>query len=288
MTLDYLLTLMTFCGIYSILALSLNILIGFAGQVSLGHAAFFGIGAYASAIFTVKLGLSYWISLPLSILISAFFGFLLGLPSLRVKHDFLVLATIGMNFVVVSLFNYISFFGGPYGIVGIPRPSLFGHTLMTIGYFLYTLFWVVLVTLFVRYLTKKYVRYGFEAIKEDEWAAESIGVSVPRFKIYAFTIAGALAGLAGNLWAHQMGAIFPDNFSFPVSISILTMVVLGGIGTIIGPIVGAVLLTILPEILRFVQDYRMFIYGAIVVLLMLYQPSGLLGKGGILRRLVAR
>ncbi len=277
MTLDYLMTLSIFAGINTMLALSLNILIGFAGQVSLGHAAFFGIGAYTSAVLTVNLGLNYWFALPLSVLISGFIGFLLGLPSLRVKHDFLVLATIGINFVVVSIFNYVQFFGGPYGIVGIPRPSLFGKTLDTFGYFIYTMVWLVLSVVFVIYLSKVYLRYGFEAVKEDEEAAESIGVSVPRYKMYAFTISGAMAGLAGNLWAHYMGVIFPENFAFPVSITILTMVVLGGVGTITGPIIGAVIITLLPEILRFVQNYRMLIYGTIIVLVMLFMPEGLMG-----------
>lgn len=277
MTLDYLMTLSIFAGINIMLALSLNILIGFAGQVSLGHAAFFGIGAYTSAVLTVNLGLNYWFALPLSVLISGFIGFLLGLPSLRVKHDFLVLATIGINFVVVSIFNYVQFFGGPYGIVGIPRPSLFGKTLDTFGYFIYTMVWLVLSVVFVIYLSKVYLRYGFEAVKEDEEAAESIGVSVPRYKMYAFTISGAMAGLAGNLWAHYMGVIFPENFAFPVSITILTMVVLGGVGTITGPIIGAVIITLLPEILRFVQNYRMLIYGTIIVLVMLFMPEGLMG-----------
>ncbi len=285
MSLDYLFTVLTYANIFSILALSLNILMGYAGQVSLGHAAFFGIGAYASAVLTVKLGLSYWFSLPLSVLIGGILGFLLGLPSLRVRHDFLVLATIGLNFVVVSVFNYVDFFGGPYGIIGLPIVRIFGHDLMTFGYFVYTSVWLLIIVLINLYIERVFLRFGFEAVKENEDAAESIGVSVPRFKIYAFSISGAMAALAGNLWAHQMGMVFPDNFSFPVSVSILTMVVLGGMGTISGPIVGAFILTFLPEVLRFVQDYRLLIYGAIIIAVMMYQPHGLLGKSGILRRI---
>ncbi len=288
MTLDYFLTLITFSNIFVILSLSLNVLIGYAGQVSLGHAAFFGIGAYTSAVLAVKLGIGYGWTLLFSVLVGGFFGFLLGLPSLRVKHDFLVLATIGLNFVVVAIFKYVDFFGGPYGIIGLPAPKFFGKELGTGGYAAYTAFWAAVVTLLMIYIERVYLRYGLEAIRENEEAAESIGVSVPLFKIYAFTIAGALAGLAGNLWAYQMGMVFPDDFSFPVSITILTMVVLGGVGTISGPILGAMLLTFLPEILRFIQDYRLLLYGAIIVLVMMYQPSGLLGKGGILRRAFKR
>ncbi|MGJ8454708.1 branched-chain amino acid ABC transporter permease [Pseudothermotoga sp. U03pept] len=277
MSLDYLLTITVFMSVNVILATSLNVLIGFAGQVSLGHAAFFGIGAYTSAILTVKVGVDYWWALVLSIIIGGLIGSLLGLPSLRVREDFLVLATIGMNFVVVSIFNYVPFFGGPYGIISIPRPKFFGHTFGTRAYAIYALIWAVAVVLFVIFLSKRYVRMGFDALRENEDAAESIGVSSPRYKIYAFTIAGALAGLAGNLWAHYMTVIFPDNFSFPVSISIITMVVIGGLGTITGPIIGAVLVTILPELLRFIQDYRMFVYGMIIVFTMLFMPSGIMG-----------
>jgi len=288
MTLDYFFTVLTFSNIFIILALSLNVVMGYAGQVSLGHAAFFGIGAYTSAILATKFGWGYFPSLLMSILVGAFFGFLLGLPSLRVKHDFLVLTTIGLNFVVVAIFKHIDFFGGPYGIIGVPRPVFFGKELETGGYALYTGALAFLVILLMIYIEKIYLRYGFEAVKENEDAAESIGVSVPRFKIYAFTISGALAGLAGNLWAYQMGMVFPDDFSFPVSISILTMVVLGGVGTISGPVVGALIVTFLPEILRPIQDYRLLIYGIIIVLVMLYQPGGLLGKNGLLRSIFKR
>lgn len=278
MSLDYFLTVSVFSMINMILALSLNILIGYAGQVSLGHAAFFGIGAYASAILTVKLGMGYWPALLLSVFISGLIGLLLGLPALRVREDFLVLATIGVNFVVVSIFNYVKFFGGPYGILGLPRPSLFGHAFTTREYALYVLLWTLVVVFLVRYLSNTYLKLGFDALREDEDAAESVGVSSPRYKMYAFAIAGLLAGLAGNLWAHYMTVVFPDNFSFPVSIGILTMVVIGGVGTLVGPLIGAIIVTILPEVLRFARDYRMLIYGLIIVFTMFFMPKGIVGS----------
>lgn len=264
--------------INTILALSLNILIGYAGQVSLGHAAFFGIGAYTSAILTVKFGMNYWLALPLSILVSGFIGLLLGLPALRVKEDFLVLATIGINFVVVSIFNYVKFFGGPYGILGLPRPSLFGVAFNTRIYALYVLIWTIAVFFFVKYISNTYLKLGFDALRENEDAAESVGVGLARYKMYAFMIAGLLAGLAGNLWAHYMMVVFPDNFSFPTSIGILTMVVVGGVGTLLGPIVGAALITFLPELLRFASNYRMLIYGFIIVFTMFFMPKGIVGS----------
>ncbi len=277
----YLMTLGIFSSIYIILAISLNILTGYAGQVSLGHAALFGIGAYTSAILTVNLGFNYWLALPLSIVITALVGALLGLPSLRVHSDFLVLVTIGINFVVVALLKYTPFFGGPYGIMGIPRPTFFGKPMDTFGYFLYASGWAVLTIIFTYWMSKKYIRTAFEAIKEDEEAAEAMTISVPRFKIYAFAISAAFAGLAGSLWAHYMGVIFPDNFSFSKSIEIMTMIVLGGMGTIRGAVLGAILLVFLPEYLRFVSDYRMLIYGLIIVFTMLFMPSGLLGDRSI-------
>lgn len=278
---DYLMTLGIFASIYAILAISLNVLTGYAGQVSLGHAALFGIGAYTSAVLTVNIGMNYWAALPLSILITALVGSLLGLPGLRVHSDFLVLVTIGINFVVVAFFKYIPFFGGPYGLVNIPRPTLFGKTLDTPGYFLYALGWAVFVILFTYWMSKKYLRSAFEAIKEDEEAAEAMTVSVPRFKIYAFTISAAFAGLAGNLWAHYMGVIFPNDFSFSRSVEIMTMIVIGGVGTIRGAVLGALLLVFLPEYLRFVGDYRMLIYGLIIIFTMVFIPSGLLGDRSI-------
>ncbi|MCS7175606.1 branched-chain amino acid ABC transporter permease [Pseudothermotoga sp.] len=278
MSLDYFLTVSVFTMINTILALSLNILIGYAGQVSLGHAAFFGIGAYASAVLTVKFGLDYWLALLFSILVSGLIGLLLGLPALRVKEDFLVLATIGINFVVVSVFNYVKFFGGPYGILGLPRPKLFGIVFNTKIYALYVLIWTTVVFFLVRYISNTYLKLGFDTLRENEDAAESVGVSSARYKMYAFAMAGLMAGLAGNLWAHYMTVVFPDNFSFPVSIGILTMVVVGGVGTLFGPVVGAVLITFLPELLRFARDYRMLIYGFIIVFTMFFMPKGIVGS----------
>ncbi|QTA38335.1 branched-chain amino acid ABC transporter permease [Thermosipho ferrireducens] len=275
MSIDYLMTLVVYSSVNIILASSLNVLVGFAGQVSLGHAAFFGIGAYTSAIFTVKFGWSYWWALPMAVLLGGIIGFLLGLPALRVKEDFLVLATIGINFVVVAIFNYIPFFGGPYGIVGLPRPGFGNYRFNTFTYAFYSFIVCVAVLIFIRYISKVYVKMGFDALRENESAAESIGVSTARYKIYAFSIAGALAGLAGNLWAHYMGVIFPDNFSFGVSIGIITMVVIGGIGTIIGPVIGAIIITLLPEMLRVIENFRMLVYGIIIILTMMYLPDGL-------------
>lgn len=285
----YLLTILTFTTMYISLALSLNVLTGFAGQVSLGHAAFLGIGAYTSAILTARYDYPFWIAFLAAILITGVVGTFLGLPSLRVRHDFLVLATMGINFVVVSIFKYVDFFGGAMGLVNIPAPNLFGFTfrggipylLLTSGYALFTL-------LVCWYLSKTWSGLAFQTIRNDEDAAASLGVNPARYKIYAFGISAALAGGVGSLYAHFLGSVFPDNFVFVESIGIMSMVIFGGIGTLRGPIVGAILLRLIPEWLRFIQDYRFTFYGALLVLMMLFQPMGLLGNESWLWRQITR
>lgn len=284
---DYLVSIAVFAGIWVALALSLNILIGYAGQVSLGHAAFFGIGAYTSGILTQRYGQSFFVGLLAAILLTGLVGGLLGLPSLRVRHDFLVLVTIGINFVVVAIFNYVQFFGGALGVIDIPTPRFFGiqgdlpYLVLVWLYALFTLgvCW---------YLSKTWAGMALNAVRLDEDAAASVGVSVPRFKIIAFIISGALAGGAGSLYAHYLKSLFPGTFGFLESIVILSMVVVGGAGTLRGPIFGAIILRALPELLRGLQDYRFTIYGALLVLMMLFQPMGLLGDDSVLWRWLKR
>lgn len=284
----YLISILTFACIWSVLALSLNILTGYAGQVSLGHAAFFGIGAYTSAMLAVKAGWSFWPAFLGAIVVTGLIGAFLGLPSLRVRHDFLVLATMGINFVVVAVFKYVNFFGGALGIIGIPKPTLFGWTLRGTGYMVLTLLYLLLTLWFSAYLSRRWAGLAFVALQEDEDAAEAVGVSVPRFKIYAFTISAALAGGAGSLYAHFLGSVFPDHFAFVESIGIMSMLVFGGMGTLRGPVVGAFLLKALPEYLRVVGDYRYALYGGILVLMMIFQPQGIIGNGSWLWEKIKR
>ncbi len=275
----YMVSVLTFACIWAVLALSLNILTGYAGQVSLGHAAFFGIGAYTSAMLAVKAGWPFWPAFVVAILITGVMGALLGLPSLRVRHDFLVLATMGVNFVVVAVFKYVDFFGGSLGIIGLKKPSLLGWTLRGWGFLALAAAYMLLTLWVSDYLRRTWAGLAFTTVREDEEAAEAMGVSVPRFKIYAFAVSAALAGGAGSLYAHFLGSVFPDHFAFVESIGIMSMVVFGGLGTLRGPIVGAFALKILPEYLRVVGDYRYTLYGGVLVLMMLFQPQGLLGDG---------
>lgn len=282
---EYIISVAVFVGIWVTLALSLNILTGYAGQVSLGQAAFFGIGAYTSAVLSLKYGFPFWADFLGAILVTGLVGMVLGLPSLRVRHDFLVLATMGINFVVVAVFKYVDYFGGAMGMVNIPAPSVLGYTFRGGVPYLALVWAFALCTWLVSWhISRTWTGLAFHALRVDEDAAAAVGVSVPRFKIYAFCISAALAGGAGSLYAHFIGSIFPDTFAFTESIAILCMVIFGGAGTLRGPIVGAIILKAAPELLRVVQGYRFTLYGGLLVLMMLFQPMGLLGDESFLWR----
>jgi len=282
---SYLITVATLITIYAIVVCGLNVIVGFAGQISLGHAAFFGIGAYASAILTTKAGLSFWSALPFVIIVSALIGLLLGLPSLRVKDDFLAITTIGINFIVEAVFLYIPFFGGALGIGGIPRVLLFGMKLRGTGFFTLCIFFLALVLFVSWWFTRSWSGLACFALREEEEAASSMGISPVRFKLLAFVVGTAMAGLGGALYAHYMRFISATDFSFPLSITFLGMIVLGGMGTIWGPVLGAVLLGVLPELFRPLVDYRILFYTVILLLMIRFQPGGLLGEGSVARNI---
>lgn len=284
---DYLISLAVFAGIWVVLALSLNILMGYAGQVSLGQAAFFGIGAYTSGILALKFDQPFAVGFLAAIVLTGLVGAFLGLPSLRVRHDFLVLATIGINFVVVAIFKYVDFFGGALGLIDIPTPRFFGIQ-SEIPYLIFVWLYVAVAIFISWYISKTWTGLALNTVRINEEAAAAVGVSVPRFKIYAFIISAALAGGAGSLYAHYLKSLFPDNFHFIESIVILSMVVVGGVGTLRGPILGAIVLRALPELLRDLHDYRFAMYGGLIVLMMLFQPMGLLGDESTLMRAIRR
>ncbi len=288
----YFITILITITIYAILAHSLNIITGHAGQISLGHAAFFGIGAYTSALLYAEAGLPFWVSVPLAAVTAGIIGAILGIPCLRVRDDFLAITTMGINFVVEAVFLYIPFFGGAMGIGGINLPGWFGREMTKPEYFLLILAALVLLLLLDRKLGRSWIGLAWASIREDEQAAEAMGVDVVRFKVLAFILGSAIAGLAGGFYAHFLTFIMPQNFGFPLSIMILSMVVFGGIGTRWGPLLGAVILGVLPEISRPIMEYRTFVYGILLMVMMRFQPDGLLGSGSILgttfRRVVTR
>jgi len=284
----YLVTILITILIYAMLAHSLNIITGHAGQISLGHAAFFGIGAYTSAMLYTEAGFPFWISVPLAAVVAGTVGALLGIPCLRVRDDFLAITTMGINFVVEAIFLYIPFFGGAMGIGGINLPKWFGREMSKPEYFFLILVVFILLLLIDRQLGRSWVGLAWASIREDEQAAGPMGVDIVRFKVLAFILGSAIAGLAGGFYAHFLTFIMPQNFGFGQSIVILCMVVFGGIGTRWGPIVGAVILGIFPEISRPIMEYRILIYGVILLGMMRFQPGGLLGPDSILSKTFRR
>jgi branched-chain amino acid transport system permease protein len=284
----YLITIATIIVINGIAACGLNVIVGFAGQISLGHAAFFGIGAYTAALLATQAGLSFWAALPLVIAVSALIGLLLGVPSLRVREDFLAITTIGINFIVEAIFNNFEFFGGALGIGGIPRVELFDLKLRGTEFFCLCLFFLLVVMVVCWWLTRCWAGLACFALREEETAAASVGISPVRFKLLAFVLGTAMAGLGGALYAHFMRFISASDFAFPLSVSLLSMVVVGGMGTLWGPILGACIIGILPEVFRPLVDYRILFYTLLLLLMIRFQPGGLLGENSAARRVLAK
>lgn len=284
----YYVTVGILLGIYVLLAVGLNIITGYAGQASLGHAAFFGIGAYATAILTTTYGVSFWMALPAATLTAAVAGAALGALSLRVRDDFLAITTLGVNFVVVAVFLYLPFFGGALGIGGIHLPTIGARQMSKPEYFLLVLACTALGLLADRLLYRSWAGFALAALRDDELGAASLGIPTAAYKVLVFVIGTAYAGLAGVLYAHYITFITPQDFGFILSITVLCMIVLGGVGTLRGAVAGALLLGAVPELFRFLRDYRMLMYGALLMLLMRFQPQGLLGTGSWARRRDAR
>jgi len=263
-------------GLAMLLAMSLNIITGFAGQPTLGHAAFYGIGAYTSALLTAKAGWPFLLALPASGAMAALVGVLLGLFSVRVREDFLAVTTIGINFVVVAIFQYVELFGASMGLA-VPKPVVLGIKFGNTEILVLLVVLNLLVYLFMRHLPKSWLGLALGGVRNDEEAAASLGFNADHYKVFAFGIGTFIAGMTGSVYAHFMGFISSTDFSFPVSIGVLSMAVLGGLGTVSGPLLGALILTLAPEVFRFVSDYRMLVYGSLLVLMMRFQPQGMLG-----------
>ena len=272
----YIYSILATAAIFTLLALSLNIITGYAGQAMMGIAAFFGIGAYTAAIITTNGG-NFFLALLAGMAVSGICGALLGVISLRLQADFLAITTIGINFVMVALFNRLKITGGTLGLT-IAKPVVFG-TKMNNRYFFYlTVVLIVILCLLLVKMRNSWFGMALASINNDPGAARSFGINVNRYQILAFTIGTSIAGLAGGIYAHRMGFISATDFAFVVSIQIVSMVVIGGLGTLRGPIFGALLITSLPEILRFADDYRELVYGLLLVLMVRFMPQGLIGE----------
>ena len=264
--------ILTMVCINVILAVSLNLATGFLGQLVLGHAGFMSVGAYSAALFTMDSGLPTVVSFPLALLVggivAAAFGVIIGVPALRLKGDYLAILTLGFGEIIRVLILAMPFTGGAAGLSGIPLLTTFTYV------FIIAIITVAVIFAFI------HSRHGRAviAIREDEIAAEAAGIHTTYYKLLAFVLAAFFAGIAGGLYAHHIGVLDPSKFDFNYSVEILIMVVLGGMGSITGSIVAAIVLTLLPELLRGFSEYRMLIYSVILICVMLFKPSGLLGQ----------
>ncbi|NYT36788.1 high-affinity branched-chain amino acid ABC transporter permease LivM [Allopusillimonas soli] len=292
--------LATLVLIYVMLGLGLNIVVGFAGLLDLGFVGFYAVGAYTYALLYHWAGWGFWEALPLAGAMAALFGFVLGFPVLRLRGDYLAIVTLGFGEIIrLLLINLYSFTGGPDGISGIPKPSVFGFPMMRrapegvttfhelVGWnysthdiivFLYLMvLCMALVTLFVsNRLVRMPIGRAWEALREDEIACRSLGLNPTRIKLSAFTMGAMFAGFGGAFFAARQGLVNPESFTFIESALILSIVVLGGMGSQVGVILAAIVLTVVPEIAREFAEYRMLIFGLVMVLMMMWRPQGLL------------
>ncbi len=259
-------------GYNIILAVSLNLSVGFLGQLPLGHAGFMSVGGYAAALFSMAVDLPGDLELPIALIIggavAGIFGVIIGLPALRLKGDYLAIVTLGFGEIIRVIIQNLGFTGGAYGLKGIER-----HTTIV-----WVFVWVVITIFVIVALIRSRHGRAILSIREDEIAAEASGIPTTYYKVLGFALSAVFAGIAGGLYAHYLCILDPGTFDFMRSIEILVMVVLGGLGSIIGSVVSAIVLTLLPELLRGFEDYRMVIYSLVLVLVMIFKPSGLFGR----------
>jgi branched-chain amino acid transport system permease protein len=274
-------------GIYTILSVSLNLIAGYTGLISIAHAAFYGVGAYVAALMVLKLQTPFSANIVCAVILSGLLGALVGIPSLRIRDDYFVIATFAFQVITFSVLNnWISFTGGPMGLPGIPQPAIFGVQVTSHVGFLLLVGVLCALTLWV---TRRIVRSPFgrvlKAIREDEVFAQAAGKNVAAYKVLVFVIGAGMAAVAGVMYAHYVSFIDPTSFTVMESIFIISIVIIGGAGSLWGPVVGAVVLVVLPELLRFVglpisvaANLRQIIYGGLLVVFMMWRPRGFLGE----------
>jgi branched-chain amino acid transport system permease protein len=272
-------------GFNVILAVSLNLLIGYAGQISLGHAAFFGLGAYSSAILTTRYGVNPWLSMLAGLAVVFLVASLISRPILKLKGHYLAMATLGFGIIVhIVMVQAVTLTGGPDGLSGIPGLSLLGWRLKTDLHWYWLVAGVMLVVVWLSLnIVDSRTGRALRAVHGSEFAAEMMGIDTARTKVQVFVLSALLSAFAGSLFAHQQGFVSPDSFSFFVSIELVTMVVLGGMASTYGAVFGAVTLTLLKAGLVVFHDYEMVILGAILMVIMIFLPQGLFV--GLTRRL---
>ncbi|MEX2161256.1 MAG: hypothetical protein WD751_05000 [Anaerolineales bacterium] len=278
-------------GLFLLMGLGLNIVVGLAGLLDLGYVAFFAIGAYTMAVLTstgpLGLGLSFWFALPICVVVAALAGLVLGIPVLKMRGDYLAIVTLGFGEIIriLALSDLLKpYIGGAQGVLQIPKPSLFGLVLSTPEKLYYVILGCALLAAFIsNRLRESRLGRSWIAIREDEDVAEAMGINLVRTKLMAFAIGAGFSGLAGAIFAPKLTSIFPHSFSFLISINVLSLIIVGGLGSIPGTIVGAIVLVGLPELLREFAEFRWLVYGALLVMMMLTRPEGFI-PSDIMRR----
>lgn len=275
---NYLLNVLVFVGINTMLAIGLNLLLGYAGQISLGHAAFFGIGAYISGIITARCPIDPFLIMILAAFLAGVLAFAIGFPILKLKGHYLAMATLGFGIIMYIIFNEtVDYTGGPSGLSGIPNLRIgslvFDNDLN--NYYLVWIFTLAVMLLSIN-LSQSRIGRALRAIHDSEVAARVMGVNARILKVQIFTVSAVISAIAGSLYAHIMTFIAPASFGFNFSVELLTMVVVGGLGSIYGSFLGAAILTMLPEFLRVFQDFDIIIYGLMLILMTMFMPGGLI------------
>ncbi|MCX5827910.1 MAG: branched-chain amino acid ABC transporter permease [Deltaproteobacteria bacterium] len=276
---NYLLNVFVFIGINTMLAVALNLLLGFAGQISLGHAAFFGLGAYISGILTTRYAIDPWMAMVAAAVCVGVMAFIIGFPILKLKGHYLAMATLGFGIIMYIVFNEtVAWTGGPSGMSGIPNLAL-GPLIFDSDMTNYYLIWVftLLTMLLSINLANSRIGRALRAIHDSEVAARVMGVNVRLLKVQIFTVSALISALAGSFYAHTMTFIAPASFGFNFSVELVTMVIIGGLGSIYGSFLGAAILTLLPEFLRVFHDFDIVIYGLLLIVMTMFMPGGLIG-----------
>lgn len=278
----YQVNILTNALMYVVLGLGLNIVVGMAGLLDLGFVAFYAVGAYSYALLNQHFGIGFWLALPIGGVLAAIFGIILGFPVLRLRGDYLAIVTLGFGEIIrLVLENWSEFSHGPSGIPNIPRPGFFGIQLnldMAMDYIYYMMLVFVVITIFiVNRLQSSRLGRAWMALREDEIACQAMGIDKWKTKLVAFSLGAFWAGIVGVVFAAKSTFINPKSFSFMESAIILAIVVLGGMGSIVGVILGALILILMPEYLRGLSEYRMLVFGGVMVLMMIFRPQGLIG-----------
>ena len=287
--LNFFLLILIYSGIYALMAIGQNVITGYGGMLSLTQAGFFAIGSYATAILTTQFGWSFWATLPIAFVVSALFGLLIGLPTLRLKGDYLAIATLGFGEIVRNVLNnWDSLTNGPMGIQRIPMPAILGFTInpyKKYAFLVMVIVFVIIAYILFQRLARSRMGRALAAVREDEIAAQSMGINITKYKVYAFILGASVAGIAGSLQAAFTLSVTPGTYTFMVSVMVLCMVVLGGMGNFKASILGAFIIQFIsyfPQLTGLSSvippQFKQILFGLILVVMMIWRPQGILGR----------